>query len=400
MLCYTGEADGKYTGAMAGWGEAGNFFSSLARWTAGKSQGLGPGVVATQELRSGVCRVELHLDPGRDNAPFTRLPELTALCARPGEAAVPKKTRLNWASPDVLLAELPLVGSETILPTIDIPGVGQATLAPTCMPYSPEFLPRKPGQGAAALEGLAKATGGCERVNLPEIWKQVPRKPQNVPLSPYLLLLAAGIFLTEVLQRRTGVFSVDWRRLARLQGMAGWLRQGAVFKFGRRKAGAKAAPQGSSETDTDRAAADRPLQNKPEPSRAPPPAPKLAPAAKSTPAQTAKPAEPPADGMGDALSQAQQRHPATHGKEIGALPRSRVSRPVGATDNSPAIYRWGKDRKKPCARPVGTVERLPTDHVFGRPYGTIVVPVLPIHPAVNCWATVERPYGTKMPAAI
>ena len=52
VLCYTGEADGKYTGAMAGWGDAGNFFSSLARWTAGKSQGLGPGVVATQELRT------------------------------------------------------------------------------------------------------------------------------------------------------------------------------------------------------------------------------------------------------------------------------------------------------------------------------------------------------------
>ena len=220
VLCYTGEADGKYTGAMAGWADAGNFFSSLARWTAGKSQGLGPGVVATQELRNGVCRVELHLDPNRDNAPFTRLPELTALCARPGEAAVPKKTRLTWASPDVLLAEVPLVGSETVLPTIDVPGVDRATLAPMCMPYSPEFLPQKPGQGAAALEGLAKATGGCERVNLPEIWKQVPRKPQNVPLSPYLLLVAAGLFLAEVLQRRTGLLTVEWRLLARLQAAA------------------------------------------------------------------------------------------------------------------------------------------------------------------------------------
>ena len=48
VLCYTGEADGKYTGPIAGWKGTGDFFASLARWTAGKSQGLGKGVVATQ----------------------------------------------------------------------------------------------------------------------------------------------------------------------------------------------------------------------------------------------------------------------------------------------------------------------------------------------------------------
>ena len=60
VLCYTGEADGQYTGPIAGWKNTGEFFTSLARWTAGKSQGLGPGVLPTQELRNGVCRVELQ----------------------------------------------------------------------------------------------------------------------------------------------------------------------------------------------------------------------------------------------------------------------------------------------------------------------------------------------------
>ena len=85
VLCYTGEADGKYTGPIAGWKNVGDFFTSLARWTAGKTQGLGKDVVATQELRGGVCRVELHLDPAARRRRLTRLPELTTLSARPGE---------------------------------------------------------------------------------------------------------------------------------------------------------------------------------------------------------------------------------------------------------------------------------------------------------------------------
>ena len=44
-----------------------------------------------QELRNGVCRVELHLDPARQTTPFSGLPELTTLSARPGETAVPRR---------------------------------------------------------------------------------------------------------------------------------------------------------------------------------------------------------------------------------------------------------------------------------------------------------------------
>ena len=152
VLCYAGEADGKYTGPIARWKNVGDFFTSLARWTAGKSQGLGKDIVATQELRGGVCRVQLHLDPAREATPLARLPELTTLAARPGEIAVPRTTRMNWSSADTLLAEVPLAGSETILTTVDAARLGQVTLAPMCLPYSPEYQPPKPGQGIDALE--------------------------------------------------------------------------------------------------------------------------------------------------------------------------------------------------------------------------------------------------------
>jgi uncharacterized membrane protein len=214
-LCYTGEADGKFTGAVADWSGVGEFFASLARWTAGKAQGLGPGVVATQELRNGVCRVELHLDPAREPIPFARLPELTTLSARPGEAAASKTTRMNWSSPDRLLAEIPLNGEETVLTSVQVPGLGQTTLAPVCLPYSPEYLPQKPGQGAAALERLAKASGGSQRLNLTEVWRDIPKKPRYVLLAPYLLLTAVVLLLLEVLERRTGLVAAAGRLLRR-----------------------------------------------------------------------------------------------------------------------------------------------------------------------------------------
>jgi hypothetical protein len=211
VLCYTGEADGKYTGPIAGWKSVGDFFTSLARWTAGKNQELGKEMVATQELRGGVCRVELHLDPARETTPLDRLPELTTLSARPGEIAVPRKSRMNWSSADTLLAEIPLAGSETILTTISAAGMGQVTLAPMCLPYSPEYQPPKPGQGVDALERLAKSTGGCERLNLAGIWRDIPRRPRLIVLAPYLLLAAVVIFLLEVVQRRTGLLSLRRR---------------------------------------------------------------------------------------------------------------------------------------------------------------------------------------------
>lgn len=219
VLCYTGEADGKYTGPIAGWKNAGHFFTSLACWASGKSQGLGRDVVATQELRGGACRVVLHLDPARETAPFTRLPEITTLSARPGEPAVPKKSRMNWASADTLLAEIPITGGETVLTTIAAPGIGQTTLAPMCLPYSPEYQPQKAGRGTAELERLAQSTGGCERVKLADVWRDIPKKPRFVSLTPYLLLVAVFVFLLEVAQRRTGLLS-----FRRKQGGPAWFQ--------------------------------------------------------------------------------------------------------------------------------------------------------------------------------
>ena len=371
VLCYTGEADGKYTGAMAGWGEVGNFFSSLARWTAGKSQGLGPGVVATQELRSGVCRVELHLDPGRDNAPFTRLPELTALCARPGEAAVPKKTRLNWASPDVLLAEAAAGGQRNDLADHRHPGRGSGHLGRR------RACPTRPSSCRAnrAKPACSSRAGQSHR-------RLRAREPAgDLEAGAAKAAERALVALPAALGRRhfpdRGAPAADRRLVGRLAVVGAPARHGKL-----------AAARGWFSSSPDARRRRKP-HRRARPRRTPT-GPRPIARFKTSRSQAAHRRQPRSRACRKIHARADRqtgraagrRHgrrtqpspavrPATHGKEIGALPRSRVSRPVGATDNSPAIYRWGKDRKKPCARPVGTVERLPTNHVFGRPYGTI-----------------------------
>jgi hypothetical protein len=126
---------------------------------------------------------------------------------------------MNWASADTLLAEVPLTGGETVLPTLSALGVGQVTLAPVCLPYSPEYAPQKPGRGLSSLEFLAKTTGGCQRLNLADVWNDLPKKPRQILLTPYLLLAAVVVFLLEVLQRRTGILSIRWKALRVLKGL-------------------------------------------------------------------------------------------------------------------------------------------------------------------------------------
>ena len=93
VLCYTGEADGKYTGPIATWPQAGEFFCSLARWVSAQDQGLGPDMLLTQELRGGTCHIQLHLDSERATTPFSSLPQLTILREKMGRSRRPNACR-------------------------------------------------------------------------------------------------------------------------------------------------------------------------------------------------------------------------------------------------------------------------------------------------------------------
>ncbi|MGH7171482.1 MAG: VWA domain-containing protein, partial [Gemmataceae bacterium] len=79
VLCYTGEADGKYAGPITQWKDIGEWYTSLARWVAGPVNRLPAEMLLTQDVKNGLHRVRLHLDPEREGDPFAQLPRVTLL---------------------------------------------------------------------------------------------------------------------------------------------------------------------------------------------------------------------------------------------------------------------------------------------------------------------------------
>jgi Mg-chelatase subunit ChlD len=207
VLCFMGEADGKYSGDFAKWKQVGDFYATLGRWVAGKHQPLPDEMLLTQEIRYGDCFVQLHLDPARKTELFSTLPSLHILHGLPGTKPDKTVLPLQWKNADLLEAVFPVAGRETVLNTVEISGQEPVTLPPVCLPYSPEFAPDQPGRGAVALAQLAATTGGQERVEIPKIWDELPIQSRYVELAPWLLVFAAFLFLLEVLERRTGWLS-------------------------------------------------------------------------------------------------------------------------------------------------------------------------------------------------
>lgn len=214
VLCYTGEANGTYTGEIANWRDFGNMFTSLVRWTAGDSGNLPDGMLLTQKVRSGMGIIQLHLDPEREGELFRNPPSVTVLRGIVGERPTVSKTKLSWTSADTLAVDVPIHGSETALVTVEVPGAGTVSMPPICLPYSPEFNPAPDESGLAALERLAKGSGGKSRVNLGGIWEDLPRNPRLIGLTPWLLIGALFLLLLETLERRTRLFSV--KRMGRV----------------------------------------------------------------------------------------------------------------------------------------------------------------------------------------
>ena len=156
-------------------------------------------MLLTQELRGGTSHIQLHLDSDATTTPFSSLPQLTILRGKDGQKPAAERLALNWTSADVLSAEVPLDGGQTLLASVEVPGVGHTTLPPICLPYSAEYALRHEGEGLQTLQRMARATGGIERVNLSSIWSDLPRMPRMVSLAPWLLLAAMTLVLLEVL---------------------------------------------------------------------------------------------------------------------------------------------------------------------------------------------------------
>jgi len=213
VLCYTGQANGPFTGEIAGWEQVGSFFTSLARWVAGEAADLGPGMLLTQQLRSGNCLIQLHLDPEREGEPLNELPKVTTLHGMAGRPPDSLETTMQYVDADTLSAEIPMVGAETALSTVEIQGFSPVTLPPVTLPYCLEYQPVDISDAEESLKRLAKVTGGIERLDVSDIWNDLPTQPRLTSLSPWLLITAVVCLLLEVLERRTGVLTGNLRTL-------------------------------------------------------------------------------------------------------------------------------------------------------------------------------------------
>lgn len=173
-------------------------------------------MAARLELERGAARLRLHIDPGRVEDPFEAPPRVSVLHGRPGSRPREQRLELDWSDPDTLLATLDLVGEEVALATLALPGGGSLEMPPVRLPYSPELAPAEPGSGHRELEALARRTGGRQRFDVAGLWRDQPRRPRRVELTPWLLLAAVLVFLLEIFERRTGWLSVlSARRRAR-----------------------------------------------------------------------------------------------------------------------------------------------------------------------------------------
>jgi uncharacterized membrane protein len=219
VLTYAGEIDGQFTGPIAQWPQVGDFYASLVRWTAGARSALPGGMLVTQSVDRGVARISLQLDPERTASPIGALPRVTTLAGAIG-GGKPAVTRaeMTWRTPDELTLDVPLRGSSTYLSSVEVPGVGRVTLPPVTLPYSPELAPAAANAGRAALERLARTTGGVERISVAGIWRDLPQRRRSIPLRSWLLLAAVVLLVLEVAERRMHVLG-GWELAERLPAL-------------------------------------------------------------------------------------------------------------------------------------------------------------------------------------
>jgi len=268
VLCYLGQADGPFSGPVAQWEHAGSLFSSLARWTAGTDEGLPNGCMLAHRVRSGQYRIELHLDPDRTADPFPASPAVSLLHGAPGVPPAHSMLPMTWESADMLAAEAPIGGSETMLATVVFSSNQQASLPPVCLPYSPEFAPGDLGKGAEALHDIAAATGGRERTDLRGVWRDLPRRPRWFSIAPCLLLAAALVFLLEIFERRTGMLSLGRTPAASAVGSAPLQ---FVVKLLRRRSTEAPAPAQQDAAQAATSAVDKPTEQDKSPTPSAPP---------------------------------------------------------------------------------------------------------------------------------
>jgi Mg-chelatase subunit ChlD len=188
------EADGAFSGDLAGWEGYAAFFATLGRWLAGSRGGGGVWASVRREGHEGVLRVELA--PGAEG----RADALRAVVLGPG-GAEPLWLERNAARR--LEARFPLDRDGVHRVAVQA-GPGEVLRpAPVALPYSPEFEPRvDPEEGAKTLARLAEITAGRVDPPLADLLAGPRDSAGFEPLGAVFAWLALALVLLEIAVRR------------------------------------------------------------------------------------------------------------------------------------------------------------------------------------------------------
>lgn len=208
VICYTGEIDGEFTGKIAQWSEYGAFLAGMARWSAGRHSALPDEALLTQTVEHGICRISLHLDPDRSREILSKPPSLKVLHSIPKQPIQNETLNMRWENANLLVAEIPLTGTETIVASVSVADFPPVPMPPACLTYSPEYNAQKLGHGLKNLNKLAAISGGQERIDAGTIWKDLPAPWKMYSLRPALLLFSIGVLLLEIIERRVGLLKL------------------------------------------------------------------------------------------------------------------------------------------------------------------------------------------------
>jgi uncharacterized membrane protein/Mg-chelatase subunit ChlD len=205
--CYMGEVEGKFSGNLTSTEAAADLFTAVVKWISPDNRQSVENMVVTQKIQNGKWLATLHLDPDREKETFSEVPNIVVMQSIQGKTPVEHLIKMKWDTADSLIAELPLSGNETIVSAIRISKNKLLKLFPIRLPYSQEYSLTKAGAGSERLNEISIITGGKERLNLGNIWEDLPEIIQFKDISAPIIYFIVFLFFIEILERRTGIIS-------------------------------------------------------------------------------------------------------------------------------------------------------------------------------------------------
>lgn len=200
VAAFTGEVDGKYTGALASWKGYGDYFITVVRWLVGDEPPRGYYVESHRE--GGQAQIYLEMED--EKAPPPKLKILTPLG---------KKIEVDFAiDQGGYKGTFPLRDFGVYFPVLEVKQKGQKSprvirCSPLTLPYPPEFIPEvQKRDGKEVLKKIAQIAKGKELAHLGGVFEDIPFVSAYQPLTKYLAMVLLILLLLEISGRRLGFF--------------------------------------------------------------------------------------------------------------------------------------------------------------------------------------------------